>query len=144
MSLKPQLFLCPCIPRLIAFVVVHSLFFSALSVWAKPLSVEEALSQLESGDSQLRVEAVLYLGKSLDSRAVEPIMKLLNDDDEPRVRMASALSLGGLKDRRVIGQQYLVLYLGWIWNQPAAYRGRGENQSWQCRANFSLPLYGVQ
>lgn len=61
-----------------------------------PESVPFLIAMLE--DRQVQAPAALALGGTHDSRAVEPLSRLLLESDQPAVRAASARALGEIRD----------------------------------------------
>jgi HEAT repeat protein len=67
-----------------------------LLVWLAPESVEPLIEALPSVPA--RREAILALGQTHDSRAVESLCSVLLSDDEPAIRAAAANALGEIRD----------------------------------------------
>ncbi len=59
------------------------------------------LQSLKNNKSEYRVSTALTLGKLGDARAVKPLIKMLNDEDEHAVYIA-VKALGKLKDKRAV------------------------------------------
>jgi len=57
---------------------------------------------LNDKDKSLRLTVAIGLGKFNDSRAVEPLIEALDEEEDTWVRQWIALSLGQLKDPRAI------------------------------------------
>lgn len=63
--------------------------------------VEQAIKNLKSGYSYEHRQAVQFLGKLADNRAVEPLINVLKDKDENKyTRMCAAIALGEIGDIR--------------------------------------------
>jgi HEAT repeat protein len=60
-------------------------------------AVAQAIAALKGKEAKTRIQAAQQLGKSCDSRAVEPLLDLLKDED-PLVRIAATQALGKLGD----------------------------------------------
>jgi hypothetical protein len=67
-----------------------------LLVWLAPESVEPLIEVLPNVPA--RREAILALGQTHDSRAVESLCTVLLGDDEPPIRAAAAQALGEIRD----------------------------------------------
>jgi len=77
-------------------------YLIVISAFAQPRSVEQAIDQLKSSNSQVRKEAVLYLKEAQNGQAIEPLIRVLREDKDPVVRIAAAVALGDLKDKRAV------------------------------------------
>ena len=65
-------------------------------------AVGPLLEVVRQGDALARAAAAGALGEIRDKRAVEPLVQLLQADDEYAVRVAAATALGNLKDSRAV------------------------------------------
>ena len=61
----------------------------------------QLIAELKDRSARTRESAASELGKSKDSRAVEPLIAALKDDDAS-VRGNAAVALGAIKDARVV------------------------------------------
>ena len=84
--------------RLLRSALLTALVSIALSAPAKP-RLDDLTARLGSSDFRVRVQAALELGRSGDSRALEPLVGAL-DDRNASVRAAAAAALGKLGDTR--------------------------------------------
>lgn len=71
------------------------------------MAIVIALSELNSNEKIIRIEAIKTLGKSLDSEAFNSLSKLVQKDDQgeylesdPEIRKAATAALTSIKDRR--------------------------------------------
>lgn len=62
--------------------------------------VEKLINDLTSARPQARTDAAFELGRRRDSRAVEPLIKALQQDDHEFVRAVAATALGKIRDKR--------------------------------------------
>jgi HEAT repeat protein len=65
-------------------------------VWLAPESVDPLMAALD--DDAARRDAILALGGTHDSRAVEPLSTILLTGDDPSTRTAAAWALGEIRD----------------------------------------------
>ncbi|QSZ68177.1 HEAT repeat domain-containing protein [Methanofollis aquaemaris] len=72
----------------------------------RELVVREFLGNLDHERPEFRWGAAEALGRLGDSRAVEPLIRALEDDPDPRVRKKAAWALGQIGDMR--GQRPLL------------------------------------
>lgn len=64
--------------------------------------VDRCIKDLQSQDSTIREAAAAAVGDLNDTRAVEPLIKVLQEDKDSDVRGAAAISLGRIKDIRAL------------------------------------------
>ncbi|MBP2144935.1 HEAT repeat protein [Methanofollis sp. W23] len=76
----------------------------------RELVVREFLGNLDHERPEFRWGAAEALGRLGDMRAVEPLIRALEDDPDPRVRKKAAWALGQLGDLRA--QRPLLVALG--------------------------------
>ena len=69
-------------------------------------AVDPLIDGLEYINDQIRYNCIKALGKIQDKKAVEPLINILIDDDEPKVRAIAATAIGNLKDINLIN--YLI------------------------------------
>ncbi len=67
-----------------------------------PVPVEAIIAALEDENLFVRTEAATVLGPLHDLRAVEPLIKTLQNDTEEIVRQKAAFALGVLRDPRAV------------------------------------------
>ncbi|MBU1261928.1 HEAT repeat domain-containing protein [bacterium] len=75
--------------------------FIPITGYSKTDRVNELIQKLKDGNSGVRMNAALELGKIKDTRAVEPLIATLKDKD-PVVRMNAAWALGYIEDTRAV------------------------------------------
>jgi len=85
------------------------------------MSDRKMIERLEDRDPNVRREASVALGKSGDARAVEPLVKCLEDE---RGRTAACAALGQLGDARAV--EPLIKCLEDEWIRPAACAALGQ------------------
>jgi len=57
-------------------------------------NVDQLISELSDGSERVRLSAVLNLTKQGDARGIEPLIKVLANDSDKKVRSAAAVGLG--------------------------------------------------
>src|SRR5450631_2068362 len=87
--------------QVLMFLVSVCVFTVALVSGWRFVRVSILISELKSPDANVRQQAVLELGQTRSSRAVEPLIAALNDTD-PGVAGKAARSLGQIKDLRAL------------------------------------------
>jgi HEAT repeats len=109
----------PCL-QLLAFA--NSVAPVAAAEWVPPgqidtLDVDEAIKELKSSNPLARRKAVAALGKTTDSRLVDPLINALKDEDAA-VRMAAASALaGGIGGKRGV-EAVAAVARGVPWRAP--------------------------
>jgi len=70
-------------------------------VKSKEINIDDVIKQLNSKDSEERRQAASALGRTGNSKAIEPLIKALEDKDKD-VRMHAAEALGSIRDQKAI------------------------------------------
>ena len=84
------------------FITVFSIVFAMLT-FTNGQSVEDNyLEGLNSENHGLRVNSAYFLGEMKSERAVEPLMKLFKEKEDPGARLVAAWSLFKIGDERGI------------------------------------------
>ena len=82
--------------KILRIASLLGVFFLTASV-AGEKTMEEYVSDLNSDDSYLQIEACRHLGKKKEVSAVEPLIFLLEDENvDSHVKVASASALGSI------------------------------------------------
>lgn len=75
----------------LALLVLLALFAPST---ARADNVDQLISELSDGSERVRLSAVLNLTKQGDPRGIEPLIRVLGNDSDKKVRSAAAVGLG--------------------------------------------------
>ncbi|MDD1659859.1 MAG: HEAT repeat domain-containing protein [Methanomicrobiales archaeon] len=72
-------------------------------------AVGPLISAINDKDFNIRINAIRALGEIRDSRAVDPLIGVLQSNVHPNLRYEAIGALGKLKDKRAVGPLYVAL-----------------------------------
>lgn len=82
--------------------ILALLMLAALAMPATADRVDDLISQLQTGNPDVRRAAAYHLGLIGDPKAVDPLIVALKDDHDPSIRYNAAMALGNISDSRAI------------------------------------------